>query len=62
MAKSKPICWDAVRWSTRSTDHVTRNDRHDQQYCVKGDDASWYKPEGDDASWCKPRGDDVRRY
>ncbi len=30
VAKSKPISWDAAKWSTGVTDHVTRSDRYDR--------------------------------
>ncbi len=50
MAKSKPINWDAARWSTGVTDHVTRSDRHDWYYYTWEDDGNLWQPWGDDGS------------
>ena len=51
VAKSEPIWWDIAKWSIWSTDHITRSDQYDRQYCAREDDTSWCKPKGDDTRW-----------
>jgi len=62
VAKSKSTCWGIAKRSIRSTDHVTRNDRYDQQFHDKGDNGIQCYSRGDDGIWYYPRGDDGKRW
>ena len=38
VTKSRSAYGGTAKWSIRSTDHVTRSDRYDQQFHDRGDD------------------------
>ncbi len=37
MAKLRSACWGAAKWLIRVTDHITKNDRYDQQFHSRRD-------------------------
>ncbi len=61
MTRSELINRGATRWSAGITNHVTRSDQHDRQYCAKGDDGRRCQTWGDDGRQCQMKGDDDRR-
>ena len=62
MTKLKSSSWDAARWSTRITNHVTRSDWYDQHYCTWGDKRRQCQTWEDDDRRCQTWRDDDRRY
>ena len=60
VVKLRSACGGAAKWSIRATNHITRNDRHNQQFHGREDDRIQCYSRGDDGIWYDPRKNDGR--